>query len=56
MLEMKATVAKVVRHCVLSLPSPGYKPRVEGRVILKAPGGVLLKVSSRKSPLGHSSP
>ncbi|XP_034241693.1 cytochrome P450 4V2-like isoform X2 [Thrips palmi] len=48
MLQMKSTVAKVVRHCVLSLPRPGYKPVVTGRVILRAEDGVQLKVSPRK--------
>ncbi|KAE8752497.1 Cytochrome P450 CYP4, partial [Frankliniella occidentalis] len=47
MMEMKSTVSKVVRHCKLDLPSPGYKPKVEGRVILKSIEGVLLKISPR---------
>ena len=48
MMEMKSTLAEVVRHCTLSLPYPGYKPVIEGQVILKAPEGVILKVSPRK--------
>ncbi|KAJ1526193.1 hypothetical protein ONE63_009352 [Megalurothrips usitatus] len=47
MMEMKSTVSKVIRHCKLSLPYPGYKPEVEGRAILKANDGVLLRISPR---------
>ncbi|KAJ1526192.1 hypothetical protein ONE63_009351 [Megalurothrips usitatus] len=49
MMEMKSTICKVVRHCKISLPSPDYKPRVEGQVILRAPEGVLLNFSPRKA-------
>lgn len=47
MMEMKSTLSKVVRYCTLSLPSPGYRPHVEGQVILRAPDGVLLNVAPR---------
>ncbi|XP_034240993.1 cytochrome P450 4C1-like [Thrips palmi] len=47
MLEMKSTVSRVIRRCTLSLPSPGYKLEVQGRLILKSTDGVLLKVSPR---------
>ncbi|KAE8752498.1 Cytochrome P450 CYP4 [Frankliniella occidentalis] len=45
MMEMKSALSKIVRSCDLSLPSPGYKPRIEGQVILRAPEGVFLKVA-----------
>jgi len=49
MMEMKSALSKVSRSCVLSLPSPGYKPRVEGQVILRAPEGVYIKAAPRKA-------
>ena len=47
MMEMKSSLSKVVRYCQLSLPRPGYAPRVEGQVVLKAPEGVLINVAPR---------
>ncbi|KAK3923271.1 Cytochrome P450 4C1 [Frankliniella fusca] len=49
MMEMKSTVSQIIRSCKLDLPYPGYKPEVEGKVILKANKGVLLNISRRLS-------
>ncbi|KAK3923209.1 Cytochrome P450 4C1 [Frankliniella fusca] len=49
MMEMKSALSKVSRSCVLSLRSSGYKPRVEGQVILRAPEGVYLKAAPRRA-------